>query len=74
MEVANASNIVEQCGCFFRYDDLMKVYCVYVGQSWAYIHPEALEKLEEPQFKRFLLGFMTQETEDLERHGGPVKH
>jgi len=74
MEVANASSIVEQCGCFFRYDELMKAYCIYVGQSWAYIRPESLEKLEDKQFKGFLLGFMAQEADDLARYGGPVKH
>lgn len=74
MEVANASTIVEQCGQFFRYDKLLDAYCIYVGQSWAYIRPPALEKLEESQFKGFLLGFMAQETEDLERSGGPTKH
>lgn len=74
MEVANASSIVEHCGCFFRYDKLMDAYCIYVGQSWAYIRPPALEKLDESQFKGFLLGFMAQEADDLARIGGPTKH
>jgi hypothetical protein len=74
MEVANAAHIVEECGCFFRYDDLMKAYTIYVGQSWAYIRPDALEKLADSQFKGFLLGFMAQEEEDLQRYGGLTKH
>lgn len=74
MEVANASSIVEQCGCFFRYDEFMKAYCIYVGNSMAYIRPDGLEKLDESQFKGFLLGFMAQEADDLQRVGGPTKH
>jgi hypothetical protein len=74
MEVTDASNLVEELGCFFRYDETLKAYCVYVGQSWAYIKPENLEKLEDKQFVRFLIGFMAQEAEDLARIGGPVKH
>lgn len=74
MEVANAASIVESANCFFRYEPLMDAYCIYVGQSWAYIRPDKLKILEEDKFKLFLLAFMQQDQEDADRMGGRTKH
>jgi len=73
MEAKQAQEIAESVGCFFRFDELMQMYTVYVGQSWAHIKPDAFNKLNEAQYKYFLVGFMAQEAEDIMRYG-VVRH
>jgi hypothetical protein len=74
MEVENALKIAEAVGCFFRFDETMKSYVIYVGQSSASIKADDLKKLDERKFKTFLLGFMSQEAEEWKRSGGPTRH
>lgn len=74
MEIAEASEIAESCGCFLKYDDTMKVYRLYVGFSCAYIKPDDLMRLETRNYKLFLINFMSQEGKDLIEFGGPTKH
>jgi hypothetical protein len=74
MEVENASKIAEAVGCFFRHDERMNAYYIYVGLSHAIIKSEDLKNLDDKKFKSFLLNFMTQEAEDWKRYGAPTKH
>jgi len=69
MESETANSIANSAGCYFRYDDALKFYTLYVGQSWAHIKPKDLEKLDEVEYRDFIINFMRQEAEDILKYG-----
>ncbi len=72
MEAEVANTIAEAAGCYFRYDTTLKRYALYVGQSWAHIAPEDLRKLDEVEYRKFLISFLMQEADDILKYGVTV--